>query len=363
LKISILPGGLDATLTSRILPLASAFKNLGAECNIMRPIDWGSLVNLKLANILSVVFTHSIEKYASILKGSQDVVIIGRASSPQIYIFEKILKRKKTKVVFDLDDALFLTNADFLGINMRPGSFALESIIKNADLVTVNGHYLFEFAYSLNKNTEIVHDPIDTRLFYPRRNKPRNRKLTLGWEGVPNNHYDNLAILVVPLTKLSKEYDLKFKLVSSLGDPKIKHMFKSLEETMEIDYGSKQWLPNAQFVESISDFDILLSPLQRTPWFEGKSALRAGIGMALGIPVVASPVGEQKYAIRQGTTGFLATNEDDWYSYLKKLITDDELRKVMGRNGKEIVENELSLNKVADKLRCTLETLVYSASS
>jgi glycosyltransferase involved in cell wall biosynthesis len=41
--------------------------------------------------------------------------------------------------------------------------------------------------------------------------------------------------------------------------------------------------------------------------------------MALGIPVVASPVGEKKHVIRHGINGFLAGTEEDWYQYLRYL--------------------------------------------
>jgi glycosyltransferase involved in cell wall biosynthesis len=62
----------------------------------------------------------------------------------------------------------------------------------------------------------------------------------------------------------------------------------------------------------------------------------------LGIPVIASPVGEQKYVIKSGINGFLASTEEDWYKYLKLLIEDAHLRNVIGRSGRETAENSLS---------------------
>jgi glycosyltransferase involved in cell wall biosynthesis len=195
----------------------------------------------------------------------------------------------------------------------------------------------------------MIHDPIDCNLFAPRI-KNRGKRITLGWEGNPQAHYENLAMLVKPLEMLSCECALKLKLVSSLGDPKVKKLFKGLETKMEVEYGSKHWLSAKDFAASLSDFDIMLAPIQKTPWYEGKSALRVGIGMAMGIPVVASPVGEQKYVIRHKVNGFLAQNDQDWYSCLKLLIDDYELRRDMGRRGRETAEKELSLRVCGNKL-------------
>jgi len=70
----------------------------------------------------------------------------------------------------------------------------------------------------------------------------------------------------------------------------------------------------------------------------------------MGIPVVASPVGEQKYVIKHGVNGFLARNEEEWYNYLRILIEDDDLRRRMGREGRKTAEKELSLEVNGERL-------------
>ena len=87
----------------------------------------------------------------------------------------------------------------------------------------------------------------------------------------------------------------------------------------------------------------MLCPLEKTPWYEGKSAMRVGMGMAMEIPIVASPVGEQKHAVQNGVTGYLASDSNDWYTYLKKLVENRDLRQQMGRNGRIVVEKSLSI--------------------
>ena len=74
------------------------------------------------------------------------------------------------------------------------------------------------------------------------------------------------------------------------------------------------------------------------------------MGMAMGIPVVASPVGEQKYIIKHGVNGFLVHNEVEWVKYLSLLIEDEEMRRNMGKQGRITAERELSVYACGRKL-------------
>jgi glycosyltransferase involved in cell wall biosynthesis len=351
MKVSVFAGGLQTTLTSRILPLAKVLEERGIETEVITPIAWNFLVRGKLGNILSVALTYHPKKYVKAVVEPADIVIISKTTNLQAYLFAKILKRRNIKVIFDLDDALFLPVGSLFGIKIRPGSFYLEKIIGNADYVTTNGHFLLYYAKNFNQKVSIIHDPIDTEMFSPKKKVTDPGKVVIGWEGNARVHHRNLAMLVKPLKKIGEEYDnLKFKIASYLGDPSIKEMFSSLESIIEVDYGAEQWTTMQTFAKLIYDFDILVAPLKNTLWNEGKSALRVGIGMAMGIPVIASPVGEQKYVIKNGVNGFFAKNEEEWYNYLKMLIEDDNLRRRMGREGRKTAEKELSLEVNAKRL-------------
>jgi len=344
MKIRVFAGGLATTLTSRILPLAKALKKYDVESEVITPIAWDSLARGKLGNFLSVALTYHLERCIEAIVKSADVVIIGRSSNFQAYLLAKALKHRNVKIIFDLDDALFLPVSSFFGVKVRPGSFYLEKILKDADYVTVNGHYLLHYVKNFNQETSVIHDPIDTEMFSPKKRGNDSDKIVIGWQGNAKVHHENLAMLVKPLKKIGKEYsNVKFKIASYLGDLAIKEMFNPLESTMEIDYGAEYWLSLKAFAKLIYDFDILVAPLRNTMWYEGKSALRVGIGMAMGIPVVASPVGEQKYVIKHRVNGFLARNEEEWCNYLKMLIEDDNLRKKIGQEGRKTAEKELSL--------------------
>lgn len=348
----------SATLHARANPIARDLRKYGIECKVIIPINWCSIAGGIVGEFLSIFLTHSLKEYIATIKKKPDVVIIGRSSSVTFFLLEKIFKHRGIKVIFDLDDAIILPTIVFLGTIIRsPAYIFAEKMIKNADAVIVNGNYLLSYAKCLNRKVHVIHVPVDTNLFSPKMRK-HSSKITIGWQGNPANHYDNLEMLIKPLEKLAQENCIKFKMSSYMGDLKVKQMFKKLERLMVIDYGTDHWLPLTKFAEQFFDYDIMVAPLTTNAWNEGKSALRVSSGMAMGIPVVASPVGEQKYVIQHGVNGFLAKNEEEWYMYLKTLVQNDELRNEIGKHARETSQNELSLNVSGKKLNIIIRGLL-----
>ena len=295
MKISIFAGGLYTTLTARILPLAKMLNSLGVNCDIVTPIDWGSIAKGKPRNILSTILTYSIESCIRKAADFPDVVIIGRTSNLQAYLLEKILRHRKCKVIFDLDDALFLPVGRLLNINMRPGSFWLEPIVKDADFITVCSHYLLDYVRQFNQNATIVHVPIDVDLFNPVY-KRHYGKLTIGWQGNPVAHYENLKILVKPLERIAQEYDIRFKIASYFGLLWVKQMFKKIEMVdgkifsfNGINFIGIGWNTKFFGIDAKANFDIIIS---HVPPYKIKD--KTFLGMHIGSKWLRKIVEEKK---------------------------------------------------------------------
>jgi glycosyltransferase involved in cell wall biosynthesis len=347
----------SATLYARALPLAESLSDYGINCRVIRPINWSSIAGGKLSEILSIFLLHNIKDYLITLHKRPDVVIIGRSASVNIYFFLKLLKYRGIKIIYDLDDAVILPSLSFLGKKIRsPAYLFAEKMVKHSDAVIVNGNYLYSYTRSLRSEVFIIHVPVDTNLFNPKRRK-HSRKITIGWQGNPANHHENIRILINPLERLAQEFDFRFKLSSFMGDNTIKRMFENLQRLIEIDFGPDHWLSLKHFAERMFDFDILVAPLAISDWNQGKSALRVSMGMALGIPVVASPFGEQKFVIRHGENGFFARSEEDWYRYLKSLIENEKLRAELGNRARQTSESDLSLQSSGKKLSMIIRSL------
>lgn len=91
--------------------------------------------------------------------------------------------------------------------------------------------------------------------------------------------------------------------------------------------------PRKEYFATVASADINVAPLELgNPFCESKSELKFFEAGLLGVPTVAVANETYKGAIVDGVDGFVAATEDEWYEKLKRLITDEVLRKNMADN-------------------------------
>jgi glycosyltransferase involved in cell wall biosynthesis len=94
--------------------------------------------------------------------------------------------------------------------------------------------------------------------------------------------------------------------------------------------------------------DIGIAPTPCDRWTLGKCGFKIIQYMAAGLPAIASPVGANAEIVRVGETGVLPETAQQWADAIVQLAGDVELRRRMGRAGREFVEREYSLTRAAD---------------
>ena len=102
-----------------------------------------------------------------------------------------------------------------------------------------------------------------------------------------------------------------------------------------------QWALDTE-IQSLQSFDIGIMPLEDNKYNRGKCGLKALQYMAVGLPVVCSPVGINKDIIEDGANGFLAVTKDEWMKKIAELIENPALREKMGNHGRKLVEKKYS---------------------
>lgn len=274
-----------------------------------------------------------------------DEVFVLREVFPIGPFFLERLIFKLKPVVFDFDDAIYLSNVSksnsFIQRFKNHKKIALFlTLSKN---VIAGNPILAEFASKYNKNVSIIPSSIDANKYFPRNfESTNNNEVIIGWIGSVTTS-DFLVPYMNLFERISKKYsNVKFKFVGTNPD-------FSCSEKIFI----KRW-SLLEEMEDLRSFDIGIMPLPDDEWSRGKCGFKLILYMSMGIPVVCSPVGANTKIVKEGVNGLFASTEKDWYIALTKLIENEELRAKFGQEGRKIVLNNFSVEVNASKFINTL---------
>ncbi len=287
----------------------------------------------------------SVRRLAQVLAARRyDVVLVHRgamlAGPP---IVERLVKLLRRPLVYDFDDAIFLldsspANQPFAWLKF-PGKTA--TLCRLSDQVVVANATLADYARGFNDRVSVVPSSVDTERFRPPAAPPRTDSLALGWTG----------------SSTSQRYLEAFAEV-------LQELQKRRAVTLLVHSDRRPVLPGVRFwwspwsAESEADelrrFDIGIMPMPDDPWTRGKSAMKALLCMATGVPVVCSAVGTNREVVQHGVNGLLATTPAEWLACLEALIDDAALRQRLGRAGRASVEARYSAPGCAGRFASVL---------
>jgi len=253
-------------------------------------------------------------------------------------LIEEHLKSLGKPLIYDFDDAIFLPESTRLRQRLRsPDKVA--RIVTLADRVIVSNQHLAGFSSAYNRNVEIIPTCIDMSVFVPKPcARATNAPLRIGWIG-SHSTAKYLERLGLVFSRLAARFDFELHVIGAgrtLRFPGV----RSVE---------RAWRLEAE-VGEFQDLDIGVYPLGDSVWELGKAGFKAIQYMAVGVPSVSSPVGVMNEIVRDGTDGFLADSDDEWFDKLSRLLSDADLRRRMAERGREAVEQRFSLSANAPKL-------------
>lgn len=243
--------------------------------------------------------------------------------------FEKRLSRLPVKVVFDFDDSIWLPNVSMANKRLEwlKNYDKTSELIKLSDLVFAGNQYLADYAKKFNANVKLIPTTIDT--FYHVPNKVENIQICIGWTG-SSTTLKYFEDLIPVLLKIKHKYAdrITFKVIVDVE-----------KKFPELGIRTTPWSLVSE-IEELNMIDIGIMPLPKDEWAKGKCGFKGLQYMALEIPTLMSPVGVNCEIIQNGVNGFLPTKEEDWIEKISELIESKELRKKIGRAGREtVVEN------------------------
>ena len=139
------------------------------------------------------------------------------------------------------------------------------------------------------------------------------------------------------MQKLSKLYDIELRIISShsikMSAVKVVHRIWTLENE----------------IADLQSIDIGIMPLPDMEFEQGKGGFKLIQYMGVAVPVVCSPIGINLEIVQDGTNGYWAGTKNEWLKKLSLLIENEDLRKRLGRKGRDSIQDKFTVEANAEK--------------
>jgi len=260
---------------------------------------------------------------------STDITWIQREFFTAFSTAEGLTKRPR---LFDVDDAIWL--------RLKLTSGFAKRIVNKMDGLICGNQWVADYFSDCGIRTWVIPTGIDTMRWVPPTFKSE-QPFYYGWIGTSGNLrylYDIEPALKVVLEELSSA---KLLIVSD-RQPEFSTIAHDRIHFM-------RWSQKIE-VDAVQRMNVGLMPLRDSDWERGKCAYKMLTYMAVGIPVIVSPVGMNVEVLKAGQVGFGANKHSEWTEALITLYKNPTLRKCMGRAGQQIVMSHYSVNVIVPKL-------------
>jgi glycosyltransferase involved in cell wall biosynthesis len=258
---------------------------------------------------------------------TSDITWLERELVPRRMTLEDRAGRKR---LFDVDDAIWLTG--------DPG-FSEEIAAKSYGVIAGN-EFLAEHYRAVGARAWVVPTSIDTDRWRPLP-KREHGSWIVGWTGTSSN-LPCLESLDEPLADFLAQHPEAELLVVCDRKPS----FKKISPAR---WSFERWSRDRE-VQLVQRMDVGLMPLPDTEWSLGKCAFKMIIYMAVGIPVVVSPIGANRDVLQRADVGLAAADANDWHEALRILFCDRKRAADLGNAGRQLVEDNYSVGKNAGAL-------------
>ncbi len=252
---------------------------------------------------------------------------------------------KKIPFIFDMDDwearessgskAEYLTRI-----------FARKSIFCIAA-----SRYLRDYLLRFNKDVYYIPTAVDTDAFRPSAPK-ENRNFIFSWHGSVNRPEltEYIKFIMDCFLTLYEKYPF-IKLHIAADGIFRKELLSSIKSYSCEAIVYKGWMPYENIPSYLDDIDCGLVPLlEKTRFNLSKSPVKLFEYMAKAKPVIASPVGEAAYIIKENSNGFLGSTKDEFILKMEHLIKDAGLAKKTGTTARKEIEEKYSMNVIGEEL-------------
>lgn len=249
----------------------------------------------------------------------RDVLVMSREASPFSHggVEERFL-RSAARSVYDFDDALFEDGTGCRAIYGRPAK--CRRAVTTADVVIAGNEYLAEWAAKHSRDVRIIPSCIEPSTYQVKRSWSVTQPPVIVWLG--SSSTDRYVEAIAPeLRRVHDKTGARLRLISGPGpeSPALSGMVDRVPWDLET-------MPGL-----LASADVAIAPLDESPFSRGKCAYKLLQYAASGLPIVGSPVGANKLALKR-FDGIAVGAGDSWSEAIIGLLDEPEdVREQRGR--------------------------------
>jgi len=268
-----------------------------------------------------------------------------------------------TKYNMDMDDNIFeVDDMNPAYIQYHPGSENLEKatlIATDADSVTVTTPHLRDVLLKVRngKKVGLLPNYIDPDVYHfdPNRVPQHPDEIWIGYQGSATHYTDLLKTGVMyAIQRLMMIYPkLHFSVIGTPFDELANYVPAN---RLHMQGGYSNHLEWRKFWQEMP-FDIGIAPLVDTSFNQSKSNIKWQEYSLRFIPGVYSDVEPYRDSIVEGETGFLASDEEEWFEKLSWLIENEILRKKISHQAQNKVMTHWTIQNNWEKYKKYIEEL------
>jgi len=285
-----------------------------------------------------------------------DVIYFQKRYSRQDLLLNRVAKLLGKVTIFDIDDAPAGNTNDFIA---QERAIVMANI---SDAVFCGSHNLKSLFEKYNSKAFLIPSAIDIADSSEHEQLANRKAITIGWIGDGISYKNDLLWFSQVLKKISKHYrgkvNIRFMLIGALKNKQIHECYASIGGIDVQIIDSIDWKDPQCIESSMRSFDIGVYPLLENEFNSFKCGYKAIQYMALGIPVVGSPLGENNHIIRHRKNGLLAKTEEQWEGAIAALVEDEKLYAQVSQQSKQFIEDNYALKKTVDKFIGIIERLM-----
>jgi len=264
------------------------------------------------------------------LEQKWDIVLFNRFS-PFDNNFNEARNNFGAKVVMDIDDDWELPASHIVYNEYVTYKDRIENNLRNADMVTVTNQRIADKVYKFNKNVHIFKNALPFGQHQFTEDKDPSDLVRIFWCG-SITHMDDIKILRGPLHNLPARgvemvlggYNESNERSRMIWDK----MLSMYTDGKRLPFRIVRGLPVFEYMNLYKHADIMLIPLENSPWHAAKSNLKMLEAASKKIPVIVSKV--EPYSLDKDAPVLWVEKQSDWIKHIKFLLNNEKERQEIG---------------------------------